>query len=64
MLVVVAEPGTPPGLAGRVRAALPGVLDAAAQPDEVVGQPDPPVAGRPRKIDRVAVRERVRCGSR
>jgi acyl-CoA synthetase (AMP-forming)/AMP-acid ligase II len=63
VLVVVADPDTPPGLAGRVRAALPGVLDAAALPDEVVEQPDLPVAGRTRKIDRAALRDRIVRGA-
>ncbi|MHA6782353.1 class I adenylate-forming enzyme family protein [Pseudonocardia saturnea] len=63
VLVVVADPGTPPGLAGRVRAALPAVLDAAALPDDVVEQSDLPVAGRTRKIDRAALRDRLVRGA-
>ncbi len=60
VLALVAAPGAAPGLAGRVRAALPGIVDAAALPDDVVELPALPVAGRTSKIDRAALRERVR----
>lgn len=55
VLALVAAPGTPPGLADRVRAALPALIDAAALPDEVVLVDAVPVAGRTRKPDRVAL---------
>ncbi len=60
VLVLVGEPGA----AQRVRAALPGVLDAAALPDRIVQLDALPVAGRTRKVDRAALRELVACGSR
>jgi acyl-CoA synthetase (AMP-forming)/AMP-acid ligase II len=59
VLALVAAVGAPPDLSDRVRAALPALLDASALPDEVVQQPDLPVAGRTRKIDRVALRDRL-----
>ena len=59
VLALVAEPGTGPGLAGRVRAALPGIVDAAALPDDVVELAVLPTSGRTRKTDRAAVRALV-----
>ncbi|MEU5691812.1 class I adenylate-forming enzyme family protein [Actinosynnema sp. NPDC020468] len=56
VLVLTALPDAEPGLAHRVRAALPGVIDASALPDEVVVVPELPVSGRNRKIDRAALR--------
>jgi len=56
VLALVGEPGA----AQRVRAALPGVLDAAALPDRVVQLAALPLAGRTRKVDRAALRELVR----
>ncbi|MCX6466841.1 MAG: class I adenylate-forming enzyme family protein [Pseudonocardiales bacterium] len=64
VLALVAAPGTAPGLAERVRAALPAVVDAAALPDEVVELPALPVAGRTRKTDRAALRDLVGGGAR
>ncbi|GAA2564766.1 class I adenylate-forming enzyme family protein [Pseudonocardia hydrocarbonoxydans] len=71
VLAVVAAPGAPPGLADAVRAALPGMLDASALPDEVVVVDAVPVSGRTRKPDRAALRlllarrgEGRPCGSR
>jgi acyl-CoA synthetase (AMP-forming)/AMP-acid ligase II len=43
-------------LAGRVRAALPDLIDAAALPDDVVVVTAIPTAGRSRKPDRAALR--------
>lgn len=59
VLAVVAAPGAPPDLARRVRAALPGLVDAAALPDDVVVVTDVPVTGRSRKPDRAALRARL-----
>jgi acyl-CoA synthetase (AMP-forming)/AMP-acid ligase II len=59
VLALVAAAGAPPDLATRVRAALPGLIDAAAQPDEVLVVPEVPVSGRTRKPDRAALRERL-----
>ncbi|CCH31121.1 class I adenylate-forming enzyme family protein [Actinosynnema sp. NPDC047251] len=58
VLVLTALPGTSAGLAQRVRAALPDLIDASALPDEVVLVDELPLAGRLRKIDRTALRER------
>jgi acyl-CoA synthetase (AMP-forming)/AMP-acid ligase II len=60
VLALVPAPDAGPGLAGRVRAALPSLIDAAALPDEVVVLDALPVAGRTRKPDRRAVREMFR----
>lgn len=46
-------------LADRVRSALPGLIDAAALPDEVVVVTAIPTAGRSRKPDRAALRALV-----
>jgi acyl-CoA synthetase (AMP-forming)/AMP-acid ligase II len=53
-------------LAVSVRAALPRLIDASAQPDDVVVLAALPVAGRARKPDRAALRSLVgaRCVSR
>ncbi|WP_340560911.1 class I adenylate-forming enzyme family protein [Streptomyces sp. GSL17-111] len=60
VLVVTPGPTTPPGgpavLRAAVRAALPGVMDAAALPDDVRVLDRVPVAGRGRKPDRGALR--------
>ncbi|MEV0680071.1 class I adenylate-forming enzyme family protein [Actinosynnema sp. NPDC050436] len=58
VLVLTALPGTGPGLADRVRAALPGLIDASALPDEVTVVDELPVSGRLRKVDRAALRAR------
>jgi acyl-CoA synthetase (AMP-forming)/AMP-acid ligase II len=49
-------------LAGRVRAALPGLIDSSALPDRVVVVGAIPTSGRSRKIDRAALRALVACG--
>ncbi|WP_300014595.1 class I adenylate-forming enzyme family protein [Pseudonocardia sp.] len=59
VLALVADPGAPRDLAARVRAALPGLIDAAALPDEVLVVPEVPVSGRARKPDRAALRARI-----
>ncbi|GAA3849745.1 class I adenylate-forming enzyme family protein [Saccharothrix violaceirubra] len=59
VLVLLARPGERPGLADRVRAALPGVIDVSALPDEVVEVPELPRTARNRKVDRVALRAAV-----
>jgi acyl-CoA synthetase (AMP-forming)/AMP-acid ligase II len=59
VLVLVAADGTPPGLTGRVWAALPAMLDASALPDDVVELDEVPVTGRTRKTDRAALRDRL-----
>lgn len=65
VLAVSAGTGTPARvlsghpLAGRVRDALPGLIDAAALPDEVVVVTAIPTAGRSRKPDRAALRALV-----
>nr|WP_225953380.1 class I adenylate-forming enzyme family protein [Kibdelosporangium phytohabitans] len=59
VVAVVADPDGPPDLAARVRAALPGLIDSHAIPDEVVVVPSLPVSGRSRKLDRAALRELV-----
>ncbi|MFD6110642.1 class I adenylate-forming enzyme family protein [Streptomyces yangpuensis] len=65
VLVLVPErPGTAPeSLADRVRSRLPALLDAAVLPDDVVVLDRVPVAGRSRKPDRDALRDRLRRGA-
>ncbi|MBB5956830.1 acyl-CoA synthetase (AMP-forming)/AMP-acid ligase II [Saccharothrix tamanrassetensis] len=57
VLAVVPLSDAAPGLADRVRAALPALIDAAALPDEVTVLRELPVSGRTRKVDRSALRE-------
>lgn len=54
--IVVAVVGEP-GVADRVRRALPGLIDAGVLPDEVVELPELPRSGRSRKLDRRALAE-------
>jgi acyl-CoA synthetase (AMP-forming)/AMP-acid ligase II len=54
--IVVAVVGEP-GIADRVRRALPGLIDAGVLPDEVVQLAELPRAGRSRKLDRRALAE-------
>lgn len=60
-VVLVLEPtdGAAPGLTDRVRAALPGLIDAGARPDEIVLVDAVPLVGRTRKPDRAALRARL-----
>ncbi|GAA5081793.1 class I adenylate-forming enzyme family protein [Thermocatellispora tengchongensis] len=46
---------------GRLRAALPGFVDAGALPDRIVALPALPRSGRAAKLDRAALREAVRA---
>ena len=45
------------GDAGRVAAALPGLIDAAVMPDRIVVMESLPRRGRSRKLDRAALAE-------
>ncbi|MGE3193499.1 MAG: class I adenylate-forming enzyme family protein [Microbacteriaceae bacterium] len=54
--IVVAVVGEP-GVADRVRRALPGLIDAGVLPDEVVELAELPRSGRSRKLDRRALAE-------
>jgi acyl-CoA synthetase (AMP-forming)/AMP-acid ligase II len=54
--IVVAVVGEP-GIAERVRRALPGLIDAGVLPDDVVELPELPRSGRSRKLDRRALTE-------
>lgn len=56
VLAIVAEPGMRPD---RVRAQLPGLVDAGALPDRIVVVPAFPRTPR-RKLDRAALREQLR----
>jgi acyl-CoA synthetase (AMP-forming)/AMP-acid ligase II len=59
VLVLVPAPDAGPGLAARVQASLPDLIDVYALPDEVVVLPELPLSGRTRKIDRSALRTRL-----
>ncbi|MFJ2741501.1 class I adenylate-forming enzyme family protein [Streptomyces sp. NPDC087440] len=61
VVLTVTPDGTEPAgsLAPAVRAQLPALIDAAALPDEVVVLDRIPAAGRSRKPDRAALRERL-----
>lgn len=60
VLVLVAADGGPSSLADDVRRRLPSVLDAAWLPDHVLVHADLPTSGRSAKVDKDALRERVR----
>jgi acyl-coenzyme A synthetase/AMP-(fatty) acid ligase len=59
VLALVPAPDAGPGLAARVQASLPDLIDVYALPDEVVVLPELPLSGRTRKIDRSALRTRL-----
>jgi len=59
VLAVVPGPQAPADLPERLSRDLPDVLDSYALPDRIVVVSEMPVAGRTRKLDRAALRERL-----